>query len=182
MTYTVPDFGPSDLLTSEREGFRRLRVDVAQTGFFEGRECRTFLEYSIPSGQTRVIRATVPVNVILFGIGVTLDQSKIRITTKADGTGSGTWSPMPVIRKNNMAVAPAYTPVVTIDSGGTHTGGLTIDVARLVSDAGGQRANTVGGMVADERGVAPGVYYFVIENIDGATATGVFSAFWEERP
>lgn len=67
MTYTIPDFGPSDLLTSSREGTRRLRVDVAQAGFFEGR-------------------------------------------------------------------------------------------------------------------VAPGVYYFVIENIDGATATGVFSAFWEERP
>ena len=37
MTYTVPDFGPSDLITSAREGTRRVRVDVAQTGFFEAR-------------------------------------------------------------------------------------------------------------------------------------------------
>lgn len=27
---------PSDMLTSDRERFRRLRVDIAQTGFFEG--------------------------------------------------------------------------------------------------------------------------------------------------
>ena len=182
MTYTIPDFGPSDLLTSQREGTRRLRVDIAQTGFFEGREVRTFIEYSILSGQSLVIRATVPINTILFGISVTLDQSKIRISTKVGGTAGGTWAPMPVIRKNNMTTAPTYTPVVTIESGGTHTGGTTIDIARIVSDAGGQRASTVGGQLADERGVAPGVYYYVIENIDGATATGVFSAFWEERP
>ena len=37
MTWTIPDFGPNDLLTSEKESFRRVRVDVAQTGFFEGR-------------------------------------------------------------------------------------------------------------------------------------------------
>lgn len=38
MSYTIPDFGPPDLLTSERLGTRRLRVDVGQTGFFERRE------------------------------------------------------------------------------------------------------------------------------------------------
>ena len=48
MTWTVPDFGPSDLLTSEREKYRRVRVDVGQTGFFDGREFRTFKEISIP--------------------------------------------------------------------------------------------------------------------------------------
>lgn len=37
MTYTVQDFGPSDLLTSNRYKYRRVRVDVGQTGFFEGR-------------------------------------------------------------------------------------------------------------------------------------------------
>ena len=28
MTWTIPDFGPNDLLTSEKESFRRVRVDV----------------------------------------------------------------------------------------------------------------------------------------------------------
>ena len=46
MVFTIPDFGPSDLLTSGREGTRRVRVDVAQTGFFEARERRSFKEWA----------------------------------------------------------------------------------------------------------------------------------------
>lgn len=36
--------------------------------------------------------------------------------------------------------------------------------------------------MAIERGVPPGAYYYQLENIDGVTATGVLSAYWEERP
>ena len=182
MTWTIPDFGPADLLTSSREGTRRLRVDLGQTGFFEGREFRSFFEYSVPSGQSVYLRATVPLNIILFSTSLTLDAGKMRMTLLAGGTEGGTWAPVPVFPKNNMTDRPAYNGQVQIDSGGTHSVGVVLDVVRLLSETVGNRAATVGGQVADERGAAPGVYYYRLENIDGQTANGVFSAFWEERP
>ena len=33
-TYTVPDFGPSDLLTSNRYKYRRVRVDVGPGTYY----------------------------------------------------------------------------------------------------------------------------------------------------
>lgn len=172
----------ADAWTSDEPGLRRLRVDVAQTGFFEGREFRTFYEYSVPTGQSVYLRATVPLNIILFATSLTLDAGKLRMTLHAGGTESGTWSPVAVLPKNNMTGRPAYTGQVQIESGGTHSGGVLLDVVRLLSETVGNRAATVGGQVADERGVGPGVYYYRLENIDGQTANGVFSAFWEERP
>ncbi len=64
MTYTVPDFGPNDLLTSSAESFRRVRVDPAQTGFFEGREFCSFYEFSIASGNSVVLKFSCPVDLI----------------------------------------------------------------------------------------------------------------------
>ena len=191
MTWTIPDFGPADLLTSAREGTRRLRVDLGRTGFFEGREFRTFYEYSVPSGRSVYLRATVPLNIILFSTSLTLDAdktrvgssaSKMRMSLSAGGTEGGTWSPVAVFPKNTMTDRPTYTGQVQIESGGTHSGGTLLDVVRLLSETAGSRESTVGGQVSDERGVGPGVYYYRLENIDGQTATGVFSAFWEERP
>lgn len=181
MTFTLPGI-PSDLLTSEKPGFRRFQVDVGQTGLFEGREFRTFFEYSVPSGQSVYLRATVPLNIILFSTSLTLDAGKMRMTLLAGGTEGGTWSPVAVFPKNNMTDRPAYAGQVQIDSGGTHSGGVLLDVVRMLSETAGNRSSTVGDQVADERGVDPGVYYYRLENIDGQTANGVFSAFWEERP
>lgn len=66
---------PTGLLTSETNP--RLRVDVGQTGFFEGREFRTFLEFS----ASQVIRVVVPINVILFNLSVSLTEGEVRVET-----------------------------------------------------------------------------------------------------
>lgn len=108
MTWTIPDFGPADLLTSAREGTRRLRADLGQTGFFEGREFRTFYEYSVASGQSVYLRATVPLNIILFSTSLTLDAGNMRMTLRVGGTEGGTWSPVAVFPKNNMTDRPDY--------------------------------------------------------------------------
>ena len=171
---------PAILLTGDTNP--RLRVDVGQTGFFEGREFRTFHEFSIPTGQSAYLRATVPFDIILYSTKLTLDNGQLRLTLRAGGAEAGTWAPVAVLPKNTMAVAPAYAGQVSVDAGGTHSGGVTLDVVRLGSTSLGHRVSTVGGQVADERGVGAGVYYYQLENLDGETATGVFSAFWEERP
>lgn len=176
---------PADLLTDGGYGDnRRLRVDVAQTGFFAGREFRSFYEFSIAAGASLVVRATLPINIILFEQGLTVDAGEIRYSARVGGTPGGTFSnALPIINKNAMTTTPAYTPVVALHTGGTHTGGTTIDVARVHAANQQNAAVTVGGVVSDERGIAPGTYYLVLENTSGTdTATGVWRGWWEERP
>lgn len=173
---------PLSLLTDTDDGHPRIRVDSAQTGFWAGREFRTFYEYSVPTGQSLYVRATVGVNIVLFSTTLSLDMGNLRFSLYAGGTEGGVWTPAPVLPKNGMTDTPAHASQVQIDTGGTHSGGTLIDVARLASETAGNRASTIGGQAFSERGVPPGVYYYRLENIDGATATGVLSAHWEERP
>lgn len=182
---------PHDLYTSGSETYRRLRVDVAQTGFFEGREFRTFKEISIASGATLVMRVTVPVNTILQNVRLSLDAGSIKLRTVSGGTPTGTFpESLPIIPKNTMTggvfpapPTPLYVAQNVIQSGATAlTGGVDIDVLRIVvANASGQ-AQSVGESVDDSRGVGPGTYYWVLNNFGTGTSTGVFSSFWEERP
>ncbi len=176
---------PRDLYTSDNEGYRRMRVDVGQTGFFEGREFRIFREFSIVAGATLVVRATVPINAILFEQGVEIDAGSIRITNAAGGTPGGTFSEVITpIGKNNMSTRPTpfYTPQITWNAGGTHTDGFIFDIHRAVAANATAQQSTVGNIVGDERGVAVGTYYIRYENIGSGTATGTLWFFWEERP
>lgn len=188
--FTLVDL-PKDVWTSAQEGYRRLRVDVSQTGFTEGREFRTFKELSIGSGNTLVMRITVPVNTILQNVVLSLDAGSIRLRTVVGGTPTGTFSEsLPIIAKNTMTggippapILPLYVSQNSIASGATAlTGGVDIDIIRIVvANASGQ-AQSVGAAVDDSRGVGPGTYYWVFNNFGSGTATGVFSSFWEERP
>lgn len=182
---------PHDMYTSNAEKYRRFRVDVAQTGFFEGREFRSFKELSLGSGNTLVFRIVVPVNTILQNVRLALDSGSVKLRTVSGGTPTGTFSEsLPIIPKNTMTggvfpapPTPLYLAQNTIMSGATAlTGGVDIDIIRLVvANASGQ-ASSVGAAVDDSRGVGPGTYYWVFNNFGSGTATGVFSTFWEERP
>lgn len=163
----------------------RLRVDVAQTGFFEGREFRTFYEFNIAAGESVTGRFVCPVNFILFGQTLTVDDGSVRMTVSVGGTTTGTFGDaLPVVGKNQMTTRPApyYSPEATIATGGSVSGGDVLDVARVVAAKSTAQRSTVGGQVSDERGLPPGTYYITLSNIGSVTATGVYSAFWEERP
>jgi hypothetical protein len=176
---------PRDLYTSDNEGFRRLRVDAGQTSFFEGREARTFKELNVAAAATYVIKAVVPLNIILFDLTVVLDDGGLRVTTLVGGTEGGTFSEtLPILNKNNMTSRPTpfYTPQVILTAGGTHTGGTSLDIVRVVAATATAQRSSVGSGAFDERGVLAGTYYFRLENISSSAATGTFSAWWEERP
>ena len=170
----------------------RVLTESARTGFHEGRQFRTFHEYNIASGTSQWIRATVTDDIVLLDTSISLDNSRLRLTLWVGGTPQGTWDvPVPTIPKNTMAVAPVTASFVTLDAGGSlvltgdettdPAGAVKLDVVRLISESQGNRANTVGGKVADERGVGANVYYYRLQNIDGAPAEGVFSAVWENQ-
>ena len=157
----------------------RLRVDVAQTSFFENREARTLYEFSIPVLGVLYLQVQVLVNTVLSSVGLEIDDGWIRMTTLAGGTPSGVFTSCSVYRKNNMTDSPVYTPVNTIAQGGTQTGGVVLDIIRAQS---GSKAPSVGVSVGDERGIPPGTYYYKLECLGTKTSTGVFRLGWEERP
>jgi len=160
----------------------RLQVDVAQTGFFTGREFRTFKEFSISGGQVIVFKAVLPVDIILFGVDLNLVEGEAKLETVIGGTEGGTYAEsIPVFPRNTMASRPApiYVTQSIITSGGTHTGGTVLDVLMNKTANNANFASSVGAEAQDERGVAVGTYYFRL-TATGATR-GVFKVRWEER-
>lgn len=176
-------WAPLALITDGGTGpSARLRVDVAQTGFFAGREFRTFKEWATPTTATYVIRATVPINIILFELGIHLDAGTARIETVVGGTPGGTFlEVLPIFPTNTMSERPLpiYSGQVVLEAGGTLTGGTVLDVLRAKTSDNSNFSASVGEGTGAERGVAANTYYY---RITLASATGVFAARWEERP
>lgn len=184
ITYTRTDLSP-DFYTSDMEGYRRVRVDTGQTGFFEGREFRTFFEVNIASGASAYIRVVSPVEFILFEQSLTLDAGAIRFRAYTGATEAGTYStPLPVIGKNRMLErrTPYYVPQVALATGGTASGGTVVELFRVVAANATAQQQTVLGAASTERGLPAGTYYLRLENIGNSAATGVYTLIWEERP
>ena len=155
---------------------------MAQTGFFDGREFRTFRRLSIAAGASLVVRAVVPIDVILFQLALEMVDGWIDIETVTGGAPGGSWAEtLPIFRRNNMAVAPVNAAQVALTAGGTHTGGTILDVMAARASGATAQASSVGNGISDERGIAAGTYYFRLTNPGSGTATGVWRAWWEER-
>lgn len=183
---SYPPIIPKVLNTSPEGPNGRLKVDVGQTGFFEGREFRTFYEFSLAEGASRVFRIEAPVDVILWDLSLTLTRGSVRLETVMGGTQGGTFGQsLPVFGRNMMAGRPVphYTPQMVATTGGTHSGGVILDVLLAQTAAqGNQTAATVGQRQGDERGVAAGIYYLRLTNSGSSEASGIITATWEERP
>lgn len=179
----IEAYPPKVLMTDANGTYARMRVDVGQTGFFAGREARTFYEFSVPAGQTKVIKVVAPINTIIQNFGGELHLAEMRIELRYGGTEDGTFSTqLPIFRTNTMSSASAYTPQITMATGGTHTGGTTVDLIHLFSGSSANKALDTTVTDDQPQGFAAGTYYIHLINIDGATATGIFRARWEERP
>ena len=158
----------------------RVHVEDNRASFFEGREFRTFQEFTIPSLGTTVIRATLTKNIILYQSGIVISSGDVTMRLYAAGTTGGVWTPMPVIRKSTMTVTPVVATGTTMEHGGTYTPGILIDLIRVVSTGTDNKGSSVGSQPADERGVGPGVYHYVLTNSSNQDAHVLFRGFWEE--
>ena len=174
---------PYDLLTDGGDGeYRRLRVDVGQTGFFAGREFRSFLEFSILSGATQVIKIVAGCDTIVQQIAVDLTLSQIRFELRTGGTEGGTFpTSIPTFRTNQMSSASSYVSKVALSTGGTHTGGTLVDVFEAISGSNVNKAIVQSVTESLPVGFPAGTYYIKLINTDGATALGILKLRWEER-
>lgn len=179
----VEAYPPLKLMTDENGQYSRIRVDVGQTGFFAGREARTFYEFSIASGATQVIKVVAPVNTIVQMFAVELELAEIRVELVVGGTEGGTFNTaLPIFKTNTMTTASSYTPQVTMHRGGTHTGGTVVDLLTAVSGANAQKSVASSASENSPQGFPAGTYYIRLINTDGNTANGIFRTRWEERP
>jgi len=174
---------PLKIMTDDNGQYARLRVDVGQTGFFAGREVRTFYDFSIPNGQTHVIKVVSPVDTILQMLKLELDLAELRLELRIGGTEGGTFNTaLPIIKTNTMSTASDYVPQVTMNRGGTHTGGTLVDLLTAYSGSNPNKAVTDSTTDNLPQGFPAGTFYIRLINTDGATASGIFRARWEERP
>jgi hypothetical protein len=175
---------PDNMITKGEEGYNRLRVDIAQTGFFRGREFRTFYEYSIASGSSVTLKISSPIDFILFSQVLTVGAGDIRFVATINATEATSFTvDVPVIAKNRMTSipSPAYVCPITVKNGGTITGGTIVEIFRIHTSGGTGQESTVGGEQGSERGLSAGNYYLTLQNTGNTTSTGVFSCWWECR-
>jgi hypothetical protein len=179
----VEAYPPAKLITDGDGDYARIRVDTGQTGFFAGREARTFYEFSIATGASQVIKVVSPVDTIVQTFGIELDLAEMRVELVSGGTEGGTFNtPLPIFKTNTMSTASDYTQQVTMNRGGTHTGGTVVDVITAIAGDKLQKSTSVNVNENLPLGFAAGTFYIRLVNTDGATATGIFRARWEERP
>lgn len=180
---------PVDVLTAATTpGLRRVQVDVGQTGFWAGREFRSYREFDIPIATPLVIRTTVPVGlkgIIVQSMRLTLYQGGVALRSWRDGTPGGSWTASNVLPNNSIPDVEGYVRQTTLEHGGTLTGMTLLgDVVHVYANENGKSSTTSVGVIDGERGLAPGVYYVEIKALPGVTVNslGTLSTIWEERP
>jgi hypothetical protein len=176
-TREIPKNSLSGTLPNSRP---RIRVEEGTAAFWEGREFRTFYEFSIGSGATVVLKFVSPVDFILTHQTLTVDIGSIRYSAVLGGTEGGTFTNITTFGKNRLASTPAYTKQVTVSVGGTQSGGTESEVVRMVSSGQGNSSSTVGNSTDTQRALPPNTYYLKLNNFANGTATGVLYLSWEE--
>lgn len=163
---------------------QRIRVDIGEPAFFEGRQFRTFREFSIAAGATLTLRFAVPLNVILLSQALEIDGGSLRIQNLLGGTPGGTFAEvLPIIGQNTMSERPTplYTPQMVITAGGSVSGSTLLDSHRAVAATATAQQTTVGSTIGDSRGISANTYYVTYQNFGGGLATGTLFYRWEER-
>ncbi len=183
----APVQDPRDLLTSDVRGVRRVRVDDQRASFYEGREFRTFIPFSLSNGQALYLKFTCPVDFILRDERIALNDGEAYCTAyRTVSAVSGTWTARPSIGCNTMNSRPSpfYVSAGVLSSGGTYTVNSADEVGppmnpKTPTNNAQQRTTLTSNDV--DRGLAAGTYYIKIAAV-GNAATGIYYLEWEEVP
>ncbi|HBO2361310.1 hypothetical protein ACSESE_11675 [Pseudomonas aeruginosa] len=185
---------PFDLLTDGGDGpNRRLRVDSGQTGFFARRMWSLNYEFASAnpiSATPLVFRLIMPVNFIVHGHSLSIDQGGVTLRTyvESQGTPGGSFSTVHTpVSENDMNEKLPYVFQAQIASGGAFTptaGQVPITPLRVRTAGATAQQSSVGGSVVSEKGRPAGTYYAVLQRMTGVSGdcTGVYNLVIEERP
>lgn len=184
---------PNDLIAGNEKHFRRIQVDVAQTGFFEGTEFRAVRKLSVSAGTPLVWKFTCAVDFILHEqfLGVSVGDIEYFAWRSADAAPSGTFNQNIPVRGKNISAefrphtsGLRYVSQTTINYGGAVTppdANQYVDYDRAKTSNATAQQLTVGGAKDSVRYLSAGDFYLQFISTTG-TSEGRFSLAWEERP
>lgn len=159
----------------------RLFVEEANTAFLAGRQYFTFYEFSIAQAATRVIKVVITSDTIMRDFFVDLVTSNLTAEIVSGGTEGGTFSTsLPMLRTNNMSSVPARASTTTMTTGGTLSGGTTLDKFILYAGNNENQSTRQNGGEQFPVGFPAGTYYVRLTNTGSTTALGLFKARWSE--
>lgn len=185
MPYPLTKVSFPDELLSGDEGFRRLRTDNGEAGFFEGKQFYIAYEFDLSeTANRRVIEVIIGGDIILTKSSLEVDQGGVRYSLVIGGTASGTFSEsIPVIPKNSMSDTPAYSSFMTFNVGGDVIGGTERPISRVRTASGNNaRANAISD-TNENRGFTSTTVHLVLEDLVGVNddSLGILNLEWEER-
>lgn len=155
--------------------------EPSNTAFREGRQYFAFHELSIAQGAAVVIKVVITSDTVMRDFFVEMVTSNTTAEIVAGGTEGGTFdTPITIQRTNNMTTAPARASTSTFTTGGTLTGGTTLDKFLLYAGNNVNQSTRQHGGEDFPVGFPAGTYYVRITNIGSTTAIGLFKARWSE--
>ena len=170
--YTVPDFGPSDLLTSAVEGVRRIKVTnqtLAEKAFDEGLRFRAFYTFALSTNEVRVIKFVINKEINLNFSAQFVDNGGLRYRVFSAGPieGGVFTDAAQSLRVNNRAGVPIVQPGTIILAGGTLdvTGFTPIDQNNILTAGASAQRSSVDGTQFSPRGFPVTTAYVVLDTL-----------------
>lgn len=161
--------------------YGRIFVDAGGVSPSENRKYFMFHEFSLASGATEIVKVVIAGDTVMNAFSIKVMSGKARVEIVAGGTEGGTFNQIiPRFPVNGMSTATPRVSTTTMTSGGTLTGGTTMDLF-LVNT--GDNVNQSSGVSVGEDfalGFPAGTYYIRVTNTDNSTTAGLIKALWTE--
>lgn len=172
-------------IPSTMKSGNRLKTENSNAAFDEGKIFRSFYQVSLASGATRVFKFVVSGDVVLLSSNIDIDDGGIEYKVYSGGVESGTFTPLPPFRTNNMSnVGTPGSNVQVFTGGALDTATATLnDLVRIRAANANSKQATVGALDDDMRGFPATTAYVVIKNLAGVsgTSSGVIKWQWQNR-
>ncbi len=159
----------------------RIFVETGSIDPSENRQYFMFHEFSMNAGATEVVKVVITGDTVMNAFSIKVMSGKARVEIVAGGTEGGSFNQaIPIFPVNGMSTAVPRNTTTTMTSGGTLTGGTTMDLF-LVNT--GDNVNQSSGVTSGEDfaiGFPAGTYYIRVTNTDNSAAAGLVKALWTE--
>lgn len=159
----------------------RMFVDSGGVVPTENRQYFMFHEFLVPSAGTEVVKVVIAGDTVMNAFSIKVMSGKARVEIVSGGTEGGTFNQtIPLFPVNGMSTAVPRASTTVMTSGGTVTGGTTMDLF-LVNT--GDNVNQSSGVTSGEDfaiGFPAGTYYIRVTNTDNTASAGLVKALWTE--
>lgn len=181
----IPEFGPSDLLTSEENYLRRVKVETGSTSYELGSRFRVFHDFS-DDAMPIVLKFSITKDIDLISAQQSVYEGWLRYRVFTGGVEGGVFAPIQQFRSNNKSTADiGVDSGMVVSTGGTlDTSSATLsDIVYLKTSGATGQSSTISNGDNTLRGFPATTAYVVIDQIPGGNnpPKGVLKYEWEVK-